>query len=199
MTIRSPLLLAAAVAGVLAACGPAASDDAPVTPTPVALARDAASVASEFSPAPVQTVPAPMPSQGMDWYTRDNSDEGMSRMRLAYELPNSGNQPLGINCLRGSGILNVGHQSHATGNETLTLSSQGGTRTYPAETTFYEEMNGDYLTVDIPGTDPILAAFRQTGWLRMTVGERTYDLAAHPDSGALQRIDEFFSFCMTRE
>ncbi|MGV9008839.1 hypothetical protein [Brevundimonas sp.] len=199
MTTRSPLILAAAVAGLLAACGPAASNDAPATPAPVAPASDAASVASEIIPAPVQAAPAPSPQEGMDWYTRASMDDGQSKMRLAYEMPDSDDQPMGINCLRGSGILSIDHQSHQTGNETLTLSSQGGTRTYPAKTTFYEEMNGDYLTADIPGTDPILAAFRQTGWLRLTIGERTYDLAAHPDSGALQRIDDFFSFCMTRE
>ena len=199
MTIRSPLLLAAAVAGLLAACGPAASDDAPVTPAPVAPASDAALVASEPSPAPVQTAPAPRPQEGMDWYTRASMDEGQSRMRLAYEMPGTDDQPMGINCLRGSGVLTIDHQTHTTGNRTLTLSSQGGTRTYPVRATFYEEMNGDELAVDIPGTDPILTGFRQTGWLRLTVNDHTQDLAAHPDSGALQRIDDFFSFCMTRE
>lgn len=199
MTIRSPLLLAAAVAGLLAACGPAASDDAPVTPAPVAPASDAALVASEPSPAPVQTAPAPRPQEGMDWYTRANMDEGQSRMRLAYEMPGTDDQPMGINCLRGSGVLTIDHQTHTTGNRTLTLSSQGGTRNYPVRATFYEEMNGDALAVDIPGTDPILTGFRQTGWLRLTVNDHTQDLAAHPDSGALQRIDDFFSFCMTRE
>ena len=199
MTIRSPLLLAAAVAGLLAACGPAASDDAPVTPAPVAPASDVASAPPEPSPAPVQTAPAPRPQEGMDWYTRASMDEGQSRMRLAYEMPGTDDQPMGINCLRGSGVLTIDHQTHTTGNRTLTLSSQGGTRTYPVRATFYEEMNGDELAVDIPGTDPILASFRRTGWLRLTVGERTYDLAAHPASGALQRIDDFFSFCMTRE
>ena len=199
MTIRSTLILTAAITGLLAACGPAASNDAPTTPAPVAPASDAASVASEPSPAPAQAVTAPSPTEGLDWYTRANMDDGQSTMRLAYEMPNSDDQPMGINCLRGSGILSVDHQSHETGNETLTLSSHGATRTYPAKTTFYEEMNGDYLTVDIPGTDPVLAAFRQTGWLKLTVGERTYDLAAHPDSGAGQRIDDFFSFCMTQE
>ena len=199
MTIRSPLLLAAAVAGLLAACGPAASDDAPVTPAPVAPASDVASVPPEPSPALVQTAPAPRPQEGMDWYTRASMDEGQSRMRLAYEMPGTDDQPMGINCLRGSGVLTIDHQTHTTGNRTLTLSSQGGTRTYPVRATFYEEMNGDELAVDIPGTDPILTGFRQTGWLRLTVNDHTQDLAAHPDSGALQRIDDFFSFCMTRE
>ncbi len=199
MTIRSPLLLAAAVAGLLAACGPAAGDDAPVTPALVAPASDVESVPPEPSPAPVQTVPAPRPQEGMDWYTRASMDEGQSRMRLAYEMPGTDDQPMGINCLRGSGVLTIDHQTHTTGNRTLTLSSQGGTRTYPVRATFYEEMNGDELAVDIPGTDPILTGFRQTGWLRLTVNDHTQDLAAHPDSGALQRIDDFFSFCMTRE
>lgn len=199
MTIRSPLLLGAAVAGLLAACGPAASDDAPLTPAPVASAGNAPSVSSEPSPPRVQTAPVPRPLEGMDWYSRASMDEGQSTMRLAYEMPGTDDQPMGINCLRGSGVLTIDHQTHTTGNRNLTLSSQGGTRTYPVRATFYEEMNGDELAVDIPGTDPILASFRRTGWLRLTVGERTYDLAAHPASGALQRIDDFFSFCMTRE
>ena len=199
MSVRSLLFLTAAVTGLLAACGPAASSDAPVTPAPVTPANDLASVASEPSPAPVQATPAPRPAEGMDWYTRDNSDDGLSRMRLAYEMPGTDDQPMGIACLQGSGILTVDHQTHTTGVRTLTLSSQGGTRTYPVRATFYEEMNGDGLAVDIPGTDPILAAFRQTGWLRLTVNGQTQDLAGHPDSGALQRIDGFFSFCMTRE
>lgn len=199
MINRSTLILTAAVTGLLAACGPAASNDAPVTPAPVAPASETASVASEPRPAPIQAVAAPSPTEGLDWYTRANMDDGQSTMRLAYEMPNSDDQPMGINCLRGSGTLTIDHQTHTTGNRTLTLSSQGGTRTYPVKTTFYEEMNGDELAVDIPGTDPVLAAFRQTGWLRLTVGERTYDLAAHPDSGARQRIDDFFSFCMTQE
>lgn len=199
MTIRSTLILAAAVTGLLAACGPAASNDATATPAPVASASDPASLASEPRPAPVQAAPAPSPTEGMDWYTRASMDDGQSMMRLAYEMPDTDDQPMGINCLRGGGILSIDHQTHTTGNRMLTLSSQGGTRTYPVKATFYEEMNGDYLTIDIPGNDPILSAFRQTGWLRLTIGERIYDLAAHPDSGALQRIDDFFSFCMTRE
>lgn len=199
MTIRSTLILAAAVTALLAACGPAASNDAPATPAPVTPASDTVAVTSQPAPAPVQAVVAPSPTEGLDWYTRANMDDGQSRMRLAYEMPGTDDQPMGINCLRGSGLLTIDHQTHTTGNRTLTLSSQGGTRTYPVRATFYEEMNGDELAVDIPGTDPVLAGFRQTGWLRLTVSDHTQDLAAHPDSGALQRIDDFFSFCMTRE
>ena len=199
MTIRSNLILTAAVTGLLAACGPAASNDAPTTPAPVAPASDTTAIASGASPAAAQAASAPTPTEGMDWYTRANMDDGQSKMRLAYEMPNTDDQPMGISCLRGSGTLSVDHQSHATGIETLTLASQGGTRTYPVKGEFQEEMNGDYLTVDIPGTDPILTAFRQTGWLRLTVNGATHDLAAHPNSGARQRIDDFFSFCMTRE
>lgn len=199
MTIRSTLILTAAVTGLLAACGPAASNDAPTTPAPLAPASDVASVVSEPSPAPVQAVSAPKPTDGMDWYTRASMDEGRSTMRLAYEMPDSDDQPMGIDCLRGSGTLNVDHQTHTTGIRTLTLASEGVRRTYPVNAEFQEEMNGDYLTVDIPGTDPVLTAFRRTGWLKLTVDGRTHDLAAHYDSGARQRIDDFFSFCLTQE
>lgn len=198
MTTRSALILAAAVTGLLAACGPAASDDAPPAPTSVT-STSAATTAFNPEGTSVQTAPAPRPNEGFDWYTRANMDRGQSTMRLAYEVPDSGDQPMGINCLRGSGTLKLDHQSASTGVSSIVLSSEGVTRTYPVSAVFQEEMGGDFLTFDLPGTDPVLTAFRRTGWLTMTVGDHTQNLVAQPDSGSRQRIDDFFSYCLTQE
>lgn len=196
MTTRSPLILASAIVGLLAACGPAASDDAVGTPAPAITAAEAApSIPSESAPQN-QAASAPRPTEGYDWDTR-LTDEGRSRsMVLAYEVPETDDQPLNLTCEEGGRRIFAGTQTANTNLRSITLASEGVMENYSVKEAVAEEMNGGvYATVELAGDDPTLAAFRDSGWLRMTVDGQTTDMAAQPNSDARQKIAAFIAFC----
>lgn len=195
MTARSPLILAAAFTGLLAACGPAASNDAPSTSAPVAPAADASMPASPNAPSP-QAMSAPRPTAGYDWDTRA-TDEGRSRsMTLAYEVPETDDQPMNLICEEGGARIFAGTQTADTNLRSITLASAGVSQTYPVKEAVAEEMNGGvYVTVELAGNDPTLNAFRDSGWLRLTVNGQTTDMSAQPNSDARQKIATFMAFC----
>ncbi len=195
MTARSPLILAAAFTGLLAACGPAASNDAPSASAPVAPAADASMPASPNAPSP-QAMSAPRPTPGYDWDTRV-TDEGRSRsMTLAYEVPETDDQPLNLTCEEGGARIFAGTQTADTNLRSITLTSAGVSQTYPVKEAVADELNGGvYVTVELAGDDPTLTAFRDSGWLRLTVNGQTTDMAAQPNSDARQKIATFMAFC----
>jgi hypothetical protein len=117
-------------------------------------------------------------------------------MVLAYEVPNTDDQPLNLSCEETGRRIFAGTQTSGTDVRTVTLASEGITRTYPVKDAVADELGGgQYVTVELAGNDPTLEAFRDSGWLRMTVEGRTIDMAAHPDSGARTRIVSFMAFC----
>lgn len=126
-------------------------------------------------------------------------DGGQPTMRLAFEAPDTDHQPLGLDCLKGSGVVSVDHQSSGTGLTSLSLASDEVSRAYPVKAEAEEMGGGEFLTADIPADDPVLIAFRRTGWLTLTVDGRSRGLASHPDGGGKGRIEDFFAFCSAEE
>lgn len=199
MTMRSSLTLAACVAGLLAACGPVASNDAPDRPTPtapVAEAVEAAPVETAADALPPQTASRPLPHADYDWDTRLNAEGRERSMVLAYEVPDTDDQPLNLSCEETGRRIFAGTQTSGTDVRTVTLASEGISRTYPVKEAVADELGGgQYVTVELAGNDPTLEAFRDSGWLRMTVEGRTTDMVAHPNSGARTKIISFMAFC----
>ncbi|PZO01841.1 MAG: hypothetical protein DCF29_14610 [Alphaproteobacteria bacterium] len=196
MTIRSTLILTAAVAGLLAACGPAASNDAPATPAPVAPAAAEPTSTDSSSAVQAQTTAAPSPTEGYDWDSRLN-DEGRSRsMVLAYEVPNTDDQPLNLSCEEGGRRIFAGTQTANVDLGSISLASTNGSRSHPVKEAVADELGGgEYVTVQLAGDDPTLVAFRESGWMRLTVDGRTTDMAAQPASDARRKIAAFMAFC----
>ena len=195
MTARSPLILAAAVTGLLAACGPAASDDAPSTAAPIAPAAKAPTPASPDTPSS-QAMSAPRPTAGYDWDTRLNDEERSRSMVLAYEVPETDDQPMNLTCEEGSRRIFAGTRTSNTDLSSITLASTGVSRAYPIKEAVADELDGgEYVTVELAGDDATLAAFRDSGWLRLTVDDNTTDMAAQPNSEARQKIATFMAFC----
>lgn len=196
--IRFPIQAALAVAAAgLAACS-APTDGKAEAPAPsVEAAASVPAAEPPAAPAAPQQVRAPRPNDGYDWYTRLDDSERTRSMVLAYEVPDTDDQPLGLSCEEGGGRIFASLQSSTVGVRSITLASTNGSRVYRVKTAHAEEevMPGEYLTIEIPGDDPTLAAFRQSGWMQLTYDGHTTNLAAHPDSGARQRIVEFMTFC----
>src|SRR5690606_14254707 len=94
----SPRIVALAATALLAACGPApASSDAPGEAAPPATESLADAVAVTPATAAVQTA-APAPQAAYDWYSRINDEERSRSMVLAYEVPETDDQPLNLSC-----------------------------------------------------------------------------------------------------
>lgn len=188
----------AVLAGAAAACGQApAAEQPPAEAVPTA-ATNAPEAAPAAPPASAQAaVAAPRPNNDYDWYTRLDDSERTRSMVLAYEVPDTDDQPLGLSCEEGGERIFASLQSSTVGVRSITLASTNGSRDYRVKTAHAEEevMPGEYLTIEIPGDDATLAAFRQSGWMTLTYAGHTTNMAAHPDSGARQRIVQFMDFC----
>lgn len=196
MTRFSMLTALALAAASLAACGSRSPEktDAPPAAEAAAPAPPAAPAPS-VQPAAAQT-PAPRPNPAYDWYTRTDDSERTRSMVLAYEVPDTDDQPLGLSCEEGGGRIFASLQTGSVGLRAITLASDGAGRAYPIKTAQADEMmGGEFLTVELPGDDATLAAFRRSGWMRLTVDGHTIDMAAHADSGARERIAAFMAFC----
>lgn len=193
----SPRIVALALAALLTACGPApASSDAPSEATPPAtespVAVDSGAAAA---PTTVQTA-APAPQAAYDWYGRVNDEERSRSMVLAYEVPETDDQPFNLSCEEGGERIFAGVPGADPAVRSIRLESSAGSKTFPVKTSEADELNGGrYLTVEIPGGDSVLADFRQSGWLRVTAGAINHTMAAHPDRGASQSIARFMAFC----
>lgn len=195
--IRFSMLAALALTATgLTACGSPTQDKADAPPAAQApVPPPAVEPAPVAAPAVAQT-PAPRPAPGYDWHARTDDSERSRSMVLAYETPDTDDQPLNLSCEEGGQRIFAGLQTSTTGRHSFALASDGAGRAYPIKTAEAEEvMGGDYLTVELSGDDAVLAAFRRSGWLRLTVDGRTVDMAAHPDSGARARIAAFLDFC----
>lgn len=188
------ILAAAVTACDLASAPEGVAQDAVDAP---AVENGGVARAAEAAAPARQAAPAPTPS--LDWHTRADMEGGQPTMRLAFEMPDTDHQPLAMDCLRGSGTVTVDHQSSSTGLNEITLTSDGVTRTYAAKGEPDEMTGGDYLTAEISANDPVMAAFRRTGWLSYAIGGETGGLASQANSGAAGRIDDFFAFCSVQE
>lgn len=191
----SPRIIALAAAALLAACGPApASSDAPAEAAPPAT-ESPVDAAAPAAMATVQTA-APAPQAAYDWYGRINDEERSRSMVLAYEVPETDDQPFNLSCEEGGERIFASVPGADPAVQSIRLESSAGSKTFPVKTSEEDELNGGrYLTVEIPGGDSVLAGFRQTGWLRVSAGAINHAMAAHGDRGAQQTIARFMAFC----
>lgn len=158
-------------------------------------AQAATGTAPSSATTTAQTAPTPAPTEGYDWYSRLDDGERSLSMVLAYEMPDTDDQPLAFACEEGGRRVFAMHDSGLPDQTTLTLASADQTRTLPASAEHSELSGGDYLTTELASEDALLAAFRTTGAVTLTSGGEARVLAAHPGSGATERIAAFLDFC----
>lgn len=134
---------------------------------------------------------APAVTEGYDWTIRINEDR-VSDAILAYEVDGTDDQPLNFTCEEGGNRIFVGISGNAPDLTAIDLES-GDARLRVVGTTETEEMPYFSSTDEIAGDSTFFRAFAANGWLRMTDGTASIDMAA--TASGKQAIVKFASFC----
>lgn len=169
-------LLVLSGAALVAACGTTAT--APIG-TP----------AGAPAPAPAPDPGSPQPTPGLDWLLSLDGDQA----KLAYGVPNSDDLRLGMECVRGSGVVRLVRDVPPGAAAEFHLESGGDTQRIAARAEPSEMSGGQFLTADLPAAAPVLARFAQTGWLaQWDDGLRAVHVA---QPGSTRRPADFLAFC----
>ena len=162
-----------------------ADDAASSTATSNATAPTAPSGAAQAS--------APQPTEGYDWAMRTDEDANRRWAILAYEVPNTDDQPLHFTCEGGNSII-AGVNGGERDLTQITLASGDQTVTLPGVSEVDDEVDmASFTAQPMTGDSAFLAAFARNGWLRLTVNGQTRDMAATPAARAT--ISRFLSYC----
>lgn len=133
----------------------------------------------------------PAVNDGYDWAMRVNDEDRASSAILAYEVDGTDDQPLNFTCEEGGNRIFAGISGNSPDLTAIELVS-GDATLRVIGTTEVDEM--PYFSSDeIAGDSPFIRAFAANGWLRMTDGGGTMDMAA--SAGGKQVIRRFVTFC----
>lgn len=139
--------------------------------------------------APV-AIPDPRPVAGLDWILDAEEDSA----ELVYGAPMSDDYRLGVEC-RGGGDPKLGLTRYAPrGTKAeIVLSAGGVTQSYAALSEPEPMSGGVMLTSRLAEkSDPVIRAFRETGFLAVIDGDRATVLAPQPGTTA---VADFFTWC----
>lgn len=135
---------------------------------------------------------APKPTEGYDWAMRVDEDDRTGPAILAYEVADTDDQPLNFACEQGGGRIfaevdeadgDLSEITLQTGDQTLHVSG----KTERAETPLFR-------SEEIAGNSAFIEAFAANGWLRMSMGGHTTEMAAASPKGA-RAIADFAKHC----
>ena len=132
---------------------------------------------------------APQPIEGYDWFL---SEDGPNA-KLAYGTAQSDDLKLGLECVRGTGKLDLTASADKGVSPEIHIESGGDTERYAAAAEPAEVHDGLILTAQAPGDAPVFQRFRRIGWLAVWQdgARQTYV----PQPGSRDRIERFFAFC----
>ena len=133
---------------------------------------------------------APAVNAGYDWTMRVNEDR-VSDAILAYEVDGTDDQPLSFRCEQGGNRIFAGISDGAPDLTAIELVS-GDAKLRVVGTTEIDEMPY-FQSHEIAGGSPLIRAFEANGWLRMTSGGRSTDMAG--TASGKQAIKRFVDFC----
>jgi len=158
----------------------------------LAMAALTTACASVDTPEPVVTAAAapsaPAPVAGYDWhYTPEDGSA-----RLAYGVEASDDLRLGLDCLAGSGKVDMTALGQ-TGDREIYLESGGETERFAAEGEPSQLHDGDILTASAATSEPVMQRFRRVGWIAQWVDGQREVYAPHPGSEA--GVERFFAMC----
>ncbi|WGM31815.1 hypothetical protein [Brevundimonas sp. NIBR11] len=158
----------------------------------VLLAALTAACASVETPGPTPAAAvepsAPAPVAGYDWHF--TPQDGAAR--LAYGVEESDDLRLGLDCVAGSGKIDLTVLGR-TGEREIHLESGGETERFAAEGEPSEVHDGDILTASARADAPVMQRFRRVGWIAQWVGGQREVYAPHPGSEA--GVERFFAQC----
>ncbi|APZ97355.1 hypothetical protein BWQ93_01750 [Sphingopyxis sp. QXT-31] len=135
---------------------------------------------------------APAVNEGYDWALRVSNEDRADAAILAYEVDGTDDQPLNFTCEQASNRIFVGISGHSPDLSAIDLVS-GDAALHVAGTTETEEMPYFSSTEEIAGDAPFFRAFVAKGWLRMTDGTASFEMAA--TASGKQAIADFARFC----
>ncbi|KTE85442.1 hypothetical protein ATE72_04155 [Sphingopyxis sp. HXXIV] len=135
---------------------------------------------------------APAVNEGYDWALRVSDEDRADAAILAYEVDGTDDQPLNFTCEEGSNRIFVGISGHSPDLTAIDLVS-GEAALHVAGTTEAEEMPYFSSTEEIAADAPFFRAFVANGWLRMTDGTASLDMAA--TASGRRAIADFARFC----
>ena len=133
---------------------------------------------------------APAVNDGYDWTMRVNEDR-VSDAILAYEVDGTDDQPLNFRCEQGGNRIFAGISGGAPDLTAIELAS-GDAKLRVTGKTEIDEMPF-FRSQEIVGGSPLIRAFAANGWLRMTSGGRSIDMAG--TASGKQAIARFVAFC----
>ncbi len=133
---------------------------------------------------------APAVNDGYDWTMRVNEDR-VSDAILAYEVDGTDDQPLNFRCEEGGNRIFAGISGGSPDLTAIELIS-GNAKLRVTGKTEVDEMPF-FRSQEIVGNSPLIRAFAANGWLRMTEGGRTIDMAG--TATGKQAIARFVDFC----
>ncbi len=133
---------------------------------------------------------APAVTDGYDWTMRVNEDR-VSDAILAYEVDGTDDQPLNFSCEQGGNRIFAGISGGSPDLTAIELAS-GSAKLRVTGTTEIDEMPF-FRSQEIAGESPLVRAFAENGWLRMTAKGRAIDMAA--TAMGKQAITRFVAFC----
>ena len=135
---------------------------------------------------------APAVNDGYDWAMRVNDEERTQSAILAYEVADTDDQPLNFSCEEGGNRIFAGISGNSPDLTAIGLVT-GDQKLRLAGTTEADDMPYFSSTDEVAGDSPFMRAFVANGWLRMTAGGGTIDMAATP--AGKQAIARFVKFC----
>ncbi|MFC5342763.1 hypothetical protein ACETK8_06405 [Brevundimonas staleyi] len=146
--------------------------------------------ASVETPEPVATAAAsaPAPVPGYDWHYTPEAGAA----RLAYGVEESDDLRLGLDCMAGTGKIELTVLA-GTGQREIQLESGGETERYRAEGEPSELHDGDILTATAASREPVMQRFRRLGWIAQWIDGEREVYAPHP--GSENGVERFFALC----
>ena len=133
---------------------------------------------------------APAVNDGYDWTMRINEDR-VSDAILAYEVDGTDDQPLNFTCEQGGNRIFAGISGGSPDLTAIELAS-GDARLRVTGTTEIDEMPF-FQSREIAGGSPLIRASAVNGWLPMTSGGRSINMAG--TTTGKQAIKRFVAFC----
>ncbi len=142
---------------------------------------------SEGGATPV--VSAPQPIAGYDWFFGAEERD----LWLLYGVAESDDIWLSLNCVSGTGKLDLSIPADEDHPKSISLESGGETETYPANSEPSELWDGVLLTATAQTRDPVFQRFRRTGWIATYGADHRSLMVPHADS--VGGIEKFFDAC----
>ncbi len=163
----------------------------PILPVLLAAAALAACSTTGQAVGPNLSPPVARPSAapGLDWILNAEEDSA----RLTYGTPESDDMRLSLECRGGQvpelGLIAVGPRGAPA---EIVITSGGKTHRYPALSEDEEMSGGVLLMARARKTDPVIVAFRETGWLSVGPAGGAENLIPQHNTSA---VEDFFEWC----